>query len=207
MLPAKRFLQNTYLKKTAIACIMNRSLDNENMLIRKTISIGLLILTLYLLAFSQDQEPKREPSTPEERKRFVTLVHKLEKTPLDESLTSEVRWAVGWLNDVPDINVTVCPNPLGRFVLESYRYRSRISTQFALGMAAFLIEHPQKAADNTATYLAGVESALKAYRSILKSKPEAKSNALDELVGKEAEGELEDFVRDASRGCDTTNQT
>lgn len=186
---------------------MNRRLDNESMLMRKTIYFGLLILSFCLLAFPQDQEPKREPSTPEERKRFLTLVRKLEKTPLDESLNSEVKWALQWLSDVPDINVTVCPSPLGNFILEPYRYRSRISIQFVLGMGAFLVEHPQKAADNAATYLAGVESALKAYRSILKTKPEAKSNILDELVGKEAEGELEDYVRDASRGCEDTNRT
>lgn len=111
------------------------------------------------------------------------------------------------MQDIPDINVTLCFAPLGHFVIEENRYDSRIRGQFVLGMGAFLVEHPQKAADNVAVYLAGVESALKAYRSILKSNPEAKSHTLDELVGKQDEGGLEDFVRDASKACDDTNQT
>jgi hypothetical protein len=78
---------------------------------------------------------------------------------------------------------------------------------FVLGMAVYLIEHPQKAADNSAVYLAGVESALRAYRAILKTKPEAKSRGLDELVAKEDEGLLQDYVHDASDACEDTNQT
>jgi hypothetical protein len=176
-------------------------------MIRRTIFIGVALLSFCLLARPQDQEePKRPPSTPEERKRFLTLVHKLEKTPLDQSLDSEVRWALQWLHDVPDININMCFAPLGHLVMDEYRYDSRIRGQFVLGMGAYLIDHPQKAADNTAIYLAGVESALKAYKSILKTKPDAKSHALDDLVAKEAEGQLEDFVREASKACDDTDQ-
>jgi hypothetical protein len=175
---------------------------------RKTVSIGLVVVFFCLFAFPQDQQDqKRAPSTPEERKRFFALVHKLEKTPLDTSLNSEAAWALQWLDDIPDVTVNMCFDPLGHFDAEEYRYDSRIRGLFVLGMGVYLLEHPQKAADNTAIYLAGVESALKAYRSILKTKPEAKSRALDELVAKEDEGLLADYVRDASKGCDDTNQT
>jgi hypothetical protein len=175
---------------------------------RKMTWIGLAVLVFGLLAFPQDQQDqKRGPSTPEERKRFLTVVHKLEKTPLDPTLNSEVTWALKWLQDIPDINVTMCFAPLGDLPKEEYRYNSRIRGQFVLGMGAYLIEHPQKAADNSATYIAGVESALKAYKSILKSKPESKSHALDDLVAKQDEGNLADFIRDASKNCEDTNQT
>jgi hypothetical protein len=172
-------------------------------------SLGLLVIIFVsLLAGGQDQQDqKRPPSTPEERKRFLALVHKLEKTPLDQSLNSEVTWALQWLSDIPDVNVNICFDPLGHFASEEYRYDSRIRGQFVLGMGAFLIEHQQKAADVSATYLAGVESALKAYKSILKTKPEAKSHALDDLIAKQDEGQLADFVRDAGKGCGDTGQT
>jgi hypothetical protein len=180
-------------------------------MMRKTILIAVTILSLCLLALPQDQQDqqdqKRSPSTPDERKRFVALVHKLEKTPLDPSLNSEATWALQWLNDVPDVTVNICFSPLGHFADEQYRYDSRIKGVFVLGMAVYLIEHPQKAADNSAVYLAGVESALKAYRAILKTKPEAKSRGLDELVAKEDEGLLQDYVHDASGACEDTNQT
>lgn len=174
---------------------------------RKRLTLCVIIL-ISLLAGAQDQqEEKRPPSTPEERKRFVALVHKLEKTPLDPNLNPEISWALKWLNDVPDVNVNICFEPLGHFVDEDYRYDLRIRGQFVLGMGAFLIERPQKTADSSAVYLAGVESALKAYRSILKTKPEAKSRGLDQLLSKQEDGDLADFVRDASKGCDDTNQT
>jgi hypothetical protein len=175
---------------------------------RKYKSVFVIIIFLSLFAGAQDQQDqKRPPSTPEERKRFIALVHKLEKTPLDSSLNSEVSWALQWLQDIPDVNVTICFDPLGPFVAEQYSYGTRIRGQFVLGMGAFLIEHPQKTADVSATYLAGVESALKAYKSILKSKPEAKSKALDDLVSKQDSGELTEFVRNASKACEDTNQT
>ena len=167
-----------------------------------------VVLALALFGCAQDQEePKRAPSTAEERKRFVAVVRKLEKAPLDTSLDSETRWALQWLQDVPDINVTICFDPLGRFTTEEYRYDSKVRGLFVLGMGAWLAEHPQKAADNSATYLAGVQSALKAYQSILRTKPEARSRTLDDLVSKQENGELANYVRDASKGCEDTNKT
>jgi len=165
------------------------------------ISLALSILSLCLFAFPQDQPvPRRGPSTPEERKRFVTLVHKLEKNPLDSSLDSEVKWALQWLDDIPDITVTICWAPLGHFVMEEYRYDSRIRAQFILGMGAVQIERPPRQAD--AVYLAGVESALKAYRSILKSQPEARSRTLDEIQSMQDNNRLPDYLHDVSKVCD-----
>lgn len=171
-------------------------------------NILLSVILLAGVAAAQDQqEPKRPPSTPEERKRFLTLVHKLEKTPLDQSLNPEIKWALQWLEDIPDVNINICVFPLGPFIDEGYRYDSHIRGQFVLGMGAYQLEHPQKVADNRAQYVAGVESALKAYSAILKSKPEAKSRGLDELLSKQQEGQLTDFVRDASKLCEDTGQT
>jgi hypothetical protein len=168
---------------------------------RTAISAGLAIFFFCLPAFPQDQGvPKRGPSTPDERQRFVALVRRLEKAPLDESLNSETKWAMQWLNDVPDITVTICWAPLGHFLMEGYRYDERIRGQFVLGMGAYQIEHSAKQED--AIYLAGVESALKAYRSILKTKPDATSQTLDELQAMQDDGRLPKFVRDASRDCD-----
>jgi hypothetical protein len=168
---------------------------------RTAISAGLAILLLCISAFPQDRGgPKRAPSTPEERKRFVALVHRLEKTPLDENLDSETKWAMQWLDDVPDITVTICWAPLGHFPMERYRYEARIRGQFVLGMGAYQIEHGAKQADEI--YLAGVESALKAYRAILKSKPDATSHSLDELQAMQDDGGLQKYVHDASKNCD-----
>lgn len=177
-------------------------------MIRKSYLIGLALVALLLPVMAQDQqEQKRPPSTPEERKRFLALVQKLEKNPLDANLNSDVKWALQLLEDIPDVNINVCFDPLGPFTIENYRYNSRIRGLYVLGMGAYLLQHPQKAADNRAQYLAGVESALKAYKAILKSKPDAKSRGLDDLLAKQDEGQLSDFVRDASKGCDDNTKT
>jgi hypothetical protein len=198
---------NSYLKSRDFGVARKpKATLKATTMIKKTILICLVATTVCLLARAQDQEePKRAPSTQEERKRFVAIVHKMEQTPLDSALTPDIEWALKWLQDIPDINVSICPAPLGSLVDENYEYRSRISVQFTLAMGVYLIENPQKAADTVSQYLAGVESAVKTYKAILKSKPQAKSRAMDELVAKEAEGELPDFVRDASKYCEDTS--
>ena len=175
---------------------------------RRLLSVLLSLAFLAAFACAQDQEePKRGPSTPEERKRFVAIVNKFEKSPLDPGMIPEIDWAQKWLEDIPDVNVTICPTPLGHLVLENYQYRSRIGVQFTLAMGAFIIEHPQKASDTNSQYKAGVESALRMYKAILKSKPEAKSKALEELLDKQADGTLDEFIRQAGKMCEDTRAT
>jgi hypothetical protein len=175
---------------------------------RRQIYLLMVVVLLSAFAWAQDEtEPKRGPSTAEERKRFLDVVNKFEKTPLDPALIRDIDWAQKWLEDVPDINVTVCPAPLGNLLTENYQYRSRIAVEFTLAMGAYLIQHPEKASDNISQYTAGVQSALRMYKAILKSKPEARSQAMEELMEKQADGTLDDFIRQASKMCDDTRAT
>jgi hypothetical protein len=168
--------------------------------------IFLLLSSFFVLslAAAQDDEPKRAPSTAAERQRFIALTHKLEQSPLDKNLYDDKRWAKQWLEDIPDVNVTICaPVLFGTdFLREQNKYTPQLSYQATFGSAVYIIEHPDKKGDTTAQYIAGVESALKAYNAIVKSDPTAKSKALDDLVEKQKQGKLADFVRDASKGCD-----
>lgn len=163
----------------------------------------LVWLTLLSLGVAAAQTAdKRGPSTPEERERFVKIVHKLEQSPLDKNLYPERAWALRWLVEVPDVNVDVCTAPLGDFMKSKYKYASEIEGQLAFSMGSFVIEHLGKPADDVSSLMAGMEGALNAYKSILKSDPDAKSKALDSLLTKQRDGKLADFVRDSSRkGC------
>jgi hypothetical protein len=162
------------------------------------------VLALAAAFAAQDDQPKRAPSTAQERQRFVSLTHKLETSPLDKSLYEEKAWAKQWLEDVPDVNVTICAPLLfgAEYVAEQNKYMPQLSYQATFGSAAYIIEHPDKKGDTDAQYVAGVESALKAYSSILKSQPDADSKALDQLLDKQKQGKLANFVRDASKGCE-----
>jgi hypothetical protein len=166
---------------------------------------SLLICSLSLVvAVAQDAPapPKRGPSTPEERKRLVEIVRKVEKSPLDAGLNKDIKWALDWVNDVPDVTVDLCWAPLAGAITSNYKYRTRIAGQFALSSAAFIVEHPDKTNDKVAQYLAGVEGSLQVYKAILKSDPDAKSEDLDELLQKQKDGKLEEFVRKASKDCE-----
>jgi hypothetical protein len=161
------------------------------------------LLLLGTIAFAQD-EPKHAPSTAEERKRFLSLTRKLEQNPLDKSLYEEKKWAKKWLEDIPDINVNICaPILFGMdFIREQNKYTPQLSYQATFGSAAYIIEHPDKKGDTEAQFVAGVESALKSYSAIVKSDPQAKSKALDELLDKQKQGKLADFVHEADKGCE-----
>jgi hypothetical protein len=170
---------------------------------RKAGLIPLILFFTAVLSFAQN-EPKHAPSTKEERQRFLTLTRKLEQNPLDKSLYAEKTWAKKWLEDIPDINVNICaPILFGLdFVTEQNRYTPQLSYQATFGSAAYIIEHPEKAGDTDAQFVAGVESALKSYSAIVKSDPDAKSKSLDSLLEKQKQGKLADFVRSASKGCE-----
>ena len=57
-----------------------------------------------------------------------------------------------------------------------------------------------------AQYTAGVESALKAYKGILKADPMV-SRTLEDLLQKQGQGKLADFVRETSKACQSGDQT
>src|SRR5215813_3372517 len=151
---------------------------------RRASLIALILVSSWAVSVSLAQnESKRAPSTPEERQRFISLTHKLEQEPLDKSLYPEVKWAKKWLDDILDVNVTVCaPFLFGvDFVREENKYAAQPSYQATFPEEVYIIEHPDKKSDTTAQYVAGVESALKAYGAIVKRDQSAKSRALDEL--------------------------
>jgi hypothetical protein len=162
----------------------------------------LLLMSAFCLSIhAQDQ---RGPSTPEERQRMVALVHKMEQAPNDESLRPEIEWALKWLVEIPDISVSVCTAPFGKFWKEKYKgVPDHFVAQFTFAMAAFIIEHPDAARNNdkVAQYTAGMESVLRAYQSVLKNNPKARSRNLDDLLQKQKEGKLGDFIRSASEEC------
>lgn len=171
----------------------------------RRLSICLAVFALGALALSQDQ-PKHGPSTAEERARFLALTHKLEQNPLDKSLYEDTRWALKWIEEIPDISVDVCPQVLGQDFMESrYRYANQVMGQVLLGNVAFLIEHPDKKFDRVAQYTAGVASALKAYKGILRADP-VPSRPLEELLRLQSEGKLVDFVKTTAKDCQTGEQ-
>jgi len=140
-------------------------------------------------------------SSPDDRRRFVTIVQSLERTPFDPRLRSDRAWAVQWLTDAPDVSVTVCADPLGGMPEKTFAPGPEIIVQYMLAMAAFILENPGKLNDPDAQQLAGVESALTTYRSMRTVRPNLVSPNLDKLLEIQSRGELPSFVRKAYLQC------
>jgi len=140
-------------------------------------------------------------STPQDRERFVSVVRNLERAPLDPALKADGQWALGWLIAAPDVSATACPDTLPGLLDAKYRYGAEILVQELIAMGAYAIEHPAPAGDPAAQQLAGAESALNAYRAILRDHPKAKSAALDALLETQARGGLPEHARTAWIRC------
>jgi hypothetical membrane protein len=141
----------------------------------------------------------RGPSTPEERAKAVGLARWLEQDPLAENAAAKRQWLREWIVEVPDIHFAVCADLLGHALGDGYPYSREVDEQVLFSGAAFTIEHRNEARDRVAIYSAGVEGALRAYEVLLKSRPDARSAFLDDLVAKRDRGGLADHVAERAK--------
>ncbi|MFI5176511.1 MAG: hypothetical protein ACHQKY_16750 [Terriglobia bacterium] len=155
---------------------------------------------LFILSVSIFTQNSRGPSTPEERATAVRGAHLLESDPFNPEAKKIRQWFTLWLIQIPDITVQMCTDYL-RPVYEAKdkNYSTEIAIQMTFSSAAFIIEHPDQASDKIAVNLAGLEGSLKAYESVLKVKPKAKSEFLDGLIAKREKGELKAYVEEVAK--------
>jgi hypothetical protein len=143
----------------------------------------------------------RGPSTSEEREEAVRLVRGLELNPLSGSAKRDRQWLTLWLVAIPDIKVSLCTEFFPQLLVSKKNHASELVTQSPYSIAAFVIEHPEKAEDDDAKFQAGVEGTLKAYEAILKKEPQAHWPILDELLLKRDKGELGAFIHATVPKC------
>jgi len=161
-------------------------------------NLTLLLTLILLLASSGLAQNQRGPSTPEERNTAVKAAHLLESDPFNKDAKKIREWFTMWLIEVPDIRVELCGQYLGPVFGSKKNYDSELFGQTMFSSTAFIIEHPEQANDRVAVNLAGLEGALKAYEAILKAKPKARWESLDELIAKRDKGELKAYVQEIS---------
>ena len=155
-----------------------------------------------LLALQPAFAAARGPSTPEERRRAIETTRRLERDPLGRGAAGERRWLLQWIVQIPDVNVRNCSGPLDALAADDgERHGKLLYAQSVFGMAAFLIEHPKKSDDWLAVQTAGVESVLRAYRSILRKAPRSHWEELDALLTVQRQGKLAAVLEEALEGC------
>ena len=161
-----------------------------------------LLPTLPLLfALLAAAAQSHDSASAEQRQRIAAIAHKLEATPLDQALFPEREWAKQWVLENPDVRIRMCMQLLPDLRRPRYKFRLAILDQMMLSSAAFLIEHPDKTGDHLAENVGGLQGVLKAYTAIVKSNPDARVQALDDMLEKQSRGQLVEFARETIQAC------
>jgi hypothetical protein len=129
-----------------------------------------------------------------DRELAIKAARAVEISPLDKETIKLSEKAERWVGETKDVTVGLCGGVVGQFADKKYKYLNELLTAYDLGMAAFKLENPAKASDEKAAQLAGVESVLKTYESILKEKRAATNKRTDELLAKRNSGELRTLI-------------
>lgn len=136
--------------------------------------------------------------TESEPVRLIKATRFLEEKPFDKEAKNVRAWAINWVIQTDKVSVTVC-SLLVSGIDKKYKYSPEVFGQYTIGMAAFKLENPDKAANEDDAQLAGIESALRSYEAMVKEQPKAKNAFLDDLLAKRAESALAKYV--AENNC------
>lgn len=166
-----------------------------------TSSLLRTLAALLLVVGSTSMAGACGPSTPEERDKAVTLVRHLEAEPLAADAKEARSWLTVWLIEIPDITVSMCTALLGPDFDMDRKYGAELAVQQGFSAAAFKIERPDQASDESAVNTAAVEGVLRTYQAILAKHPKARFPSLDGLIQAQSAGRLAERVAELAKGC------
>jgi hypothetical protein len=162
----------------------------------------LFIAVAFLCSVHSALAQERASSTPEQLKQAVEMTTFLETSPLAKEAKDYRVKLFAFIVAAPDFTVKLCSNVLGNSKRLKGDYDGELVTfQLMFSQAKFLIENPDKAQDDAAVYLAGVEGVLRTWEAIKTAKPKAKFPLMDELLQKREAGTLADHVQAGMSGC------
>ena len=168
----------------------------------KRTSLLFIAVVIFLCSAYSTRAQETAASTPEQRKLAVDMTTFLETSPLAKEAKDYRIKLFTFLAAVPDITVKLCTDVLGESKRLKGDYRDELVTfQLMFSQAKFIIENPDKAQDDAAVYLAGVEGVLRTWEAIKTAKPKAKFPLLDELLQKRQAGTLAEHVKAGMAGC------
>ena len=160
-------------------------------------TLAFLVLCCISSANAQD----RVPSTPEQRQQAVQMINFIETNPLAKESKEYRRALIFFLIQVPDITVNLCYDILGKDKQLKGDHESDLTGHLMFAQAKFIIENPDKAKDDAAVSLAGVEGVLRVWQAIKTAEPKAKFVLLDELLEKQKAGTLSEHVQAGMKAC------
>jgi hypothetical protein len=162
----------------------------------KNLAILLALLVVGLSVqnlFAQSQKDK-------ERATFISNARLLEKKPFDPNAAAAREWGFKWVAQTDQVSVVLCSDMMKLIPEKKNKFKSELLMQFAFGMAVFKLENPDKKSDEKAAQLAGLESMLRTYETMIAENEKAKNAELDNLLTKRNNSELKTLVEAAK--CD-----
>lgn len=155
-------------------------------MIRATLLLLLCLCSISALAL--------EPTTPEQQKKFVFIVQRLEQEPFGEVPDAARSWAMELVQNSSTINLKVNVALLSELMAAKTPDRLAIFGQFVLSQAVFVIDHPDAMEDAAANAVAGYTGAIHVYQKALKRDPKNRIDVWDELSKQEQAGTLKQHV-------------
>ena len=141
-----------------------------------------------------------EPTSPQTKAEMIRLIDMLEKQP-NHPDGREMRGKVlAWLTEAPDVSVSICGDYLGIQDLDKDQGGALVLQQ-PFAEAKFILEHPDKANDEAAVHLAGIESALRAYAALKAEDSKLVNAPMEALVKLQADQKLPEHVSKAMAKC------
>ena len=155
-----------------------------------------LTLILIFAAFALFSQTIKAQQTLD-KTTFVKAVKILEQDPFIKDAKKFREAMTFYLIETNDVSVVVCTNDATKTLFDKkYKFSNELFGQNMFGMAAFKLENPDKKDDEKAAQLAGIESLLRVYETMVKQNPKAQFAAADALIAKRTDGTLAKFVAD-----------
>lgn len=121
---------------------------------------------------------------------MIQLINKLESDPFTKDGKDVRAEVLIWLTEAPDVSVSLCPDVLGDIRKIKGDDGKTLVVQLMYSEAKFILEHPDKAADQLAVNVAGVEGVLRTYAAMQAVKPKLSIPEFDQLSQLQASGQL-----------------
>ncbi len=160
-----------------------------------------LVAGILAVVGSRPAGAAEKESTPEERARIVDLSKKYEYdilAPGAKKLATEI---VKWWTDVPDLGVNWCANLLADEGVGNKDLAGAVTVQAIAAAGVFVIENAGRASDAQATWVAGLEGVVRAYRNVISRDETRRDPFLDKLSTLQSAGKLGEYVDAHSKTC------
>ncbi len=133
-----------------------------------------------------------------EKELVINTARAVEEKPFDKETIKMREQALKYVIETDQVSIIACGGVMSPFLDKKNKFGSDLTVAYTLGMAAFKLGNPDKAVDENAAQLAGLESALKSYETMLKEKPKGKFEPVEALLAKRSNSELTKYVADAN---------